>query len=299
MKIIIAGGTGFIGRHLVNHLTKKGNEVIVLGRSCSPNDKNAAVWDGKTLGNWVEKLRGTEVLINLTGKSVDCRYTEKNKQEIIDSRINSISVLEKAFKQIKEQPKVWINSSTATIYREEYERENNEFSKRIGEGFSVDVAKKWEQTLEEVNLPNTRKIKLRITIVLGKNGGAFPVFKNMVTFGFGGKQGNGKQKFSWIHIFDLIKIIDLCIENKTISGAVNCSAPEIVTNKKFMKVMRKQMKFPFGIPIPELLLKMGAKIIGTEPELILKSRWVQSKKLRDLKFKFKFDTIEKAIENII
>jgi NAD dependent epimerase/dehydratase family enzyme len=103
MKVIIAGGTGFIGQHLVNHLTKNGNEVIVLGRSCKPDDKNAAVWDGKTLSNWVEKLRGTEVLINLTGKSVDCRYTEKNKQEIIDSRVNSISVLEKAFKQIKEQ----------------------------------------------------------------------------------------------------------------------------------------------------------------------------------------------------
>jgi len=302
MKITIAGGTGFIGKELVNHFTKKGDKVLVLGRSCNPKDNNSttdySVWDGQTLGDWVEKIKGTDVLINLTGKSVDCRYTEENKRLILESRTNSVEVLEKAFLQVNEQPKVWLNASTATIYRDEYESPNDEFSTRIGEGFSVKVAKAWEGALDNVNFTKTRKIKLRITIVLGKNGGAFPVFKKLVKFGAGGRQGNGKQKFSWIHMHDLVQIIDLCVENKNISGPINCSAPETVTNSSFMKELRKQLKMPFGIPTPKFLLILGTKIIGTEPELILKSRWVFSKKLQDLGFKFKFGTLEEGISEL-
>ena len=298
MKIVIAGGTGFIGKELNSHFTNNGEEVIILGRSCDNSNPKEGKWDGKSLGDWVDKLKGTDVLINLTGKSVDCRYTEENKRLIMDSRVNSILVLEKAFLKLNEQPKVWLNASTATIYKNELEKPNDEFSTKIGQGFSVEVAKKWETTLREINLPNTRKIRLRITIVLGKKEGAYPVFKKMAKFGVGGRQGSGKQMFSWIHIIDLVNIVDFCIHNESISGAINCSAPEQVSNQVFMKELRKSLKVFFGIPTPTLLLKIGAKIIGTEPELILKSRWVKSKKLEDLNFSFKFDTIVKALEDL-
>ncbi len=296
MKIVIAGGTGFIGNELVPHFEKNNYEVIVLGRT-RINKPNYHYWDGKTVTEWKNELKGTDVLINLTGKSVDCRYTEQNKKEIFDSRTNSIEVLEKAFNEIKETPKTWIQASTATIYRDEYEAPNNEENGIIGEGFSVQVATKWEDAFEKVEL-TTKKVNLRMAIVLGSSGGAFPVLKRMARFGLGGKQGKGNQMISWIHITDLIKIIDLAIHNQWVNGVINCAAPEPVSNKSFMKQLRTSIKQSIAIPTPAWLLKIGAKLIGTETELILKSRWVVSKKLDSFGYRFQFPTIKFALENL-
>lgn len=296
MKIIIAGGTGFIGSELVQHFEKQNHQVIVLGRN-NENKTNVITWDGKTVGDWKQELKGTDVLINLTGKSVDCRYTEQNKKVIFDSRTNSIEVLEKAFNEINETPRIWIQAATATIYRDEYEKPNNEYDGVIGEGFSVEVAKKWEETFDKVTL-ETKKVVLRMTIVLGKNGGAFPVLNKLTNLGMGGKQGKGNQMVSWIHIEDMLRIIDLAIKNQWVNGVINCVAPEINTNDDFMRKIRKKNWLSFGLPTPEFLLNLGAKIIGTEPELILKSRWVSSKKLDKFGYTFNYPTLESALEEL-
>ena len=296
MKIIIAGGTGFIGSELVQYLEKENHDVRVLGRR-SVNKSNYLQWDGKTVGDWKEELKGTDVLINLTGKSVDCRYTEQNKREIFDSRTNSIQVLENAFSEIGETPKAWIQASTATIYRDEYDSENDEENGVIGEGFSVEVAKKWEKTFDDVQL-QTRKVILRMAIVLGKNGGAFPVLKRLVKLGAGGKQGVGKQMISWIHIQDLMEIFSLSIRNQWVNGTINCAAPNPVSNKTFMSELRKSLGVPFGISTPAWLLSFGARFIGTETELVLKSRWVVSTKLEKLGYKFNFPKITNALTQL-
>jgi len=296
MKITIAGGTGFIGSELVSHFENKNYQVVVLGRT-QVNKSNYFQWDGKSVGEWKNQLKGTDVLINLAGKSVDCRYTEENKKEIFDSRTNSIEVLEKAFKQIGETPKTWIQASTATIYRDEYESPNDEENGKIGGGFSVEVAKKWEASFDKVELI-TKKVTLRMAIVLGDSGGAFPVLKRMTRFGLGGKQGEGNQMISWIHIKDLIQIIDLALYNQWVNGVINCAAPEPVSNKAFMKQLKVSLNQIIAIPTPAWLLKFGAKIIGTETELILKSRWVVSKKLDSFGYKFQFPTIKSALENL-
>ena len=293
MNIVIAGGTGFIGRELGKHFEKQNHQVKVLGRNKNNNPK-VIIWDWKSVGNWKNELKGTDVLINLTGKSVDCRYTEKNKKEIFDSRTNSIIVLEKAFNEIEETPKTWIQAATATIYRDEYEKPNNEYEGIIGESFSVEVAKKWEKIFDEVSL-ETKKVTLRMTIVLGKNGGAFPMLNTLAKFGMGGKQGKGNQYISWIHIHDLLNIIELSIKNQWVSGVINCSSPEPITNEDFMRKLRKKNVLSLGFPIPVFLLKLGAKLIGTEPELILKSRWVISKKLGKFGYNFKYPSLDKAL----
>jgi len=294
MNILIAGGTGFIGRELVQHFEKQNHTVKVLGRN-KKNSPKVITWDGKTVKNWRDDLKGTDVLINLTGKSVDCRYNEKNKKEIFDSRTDSIEVLEKSFEKINESPKVWIQASTATIYQDEYHCPNDEFEGVIGNGFSVEVAKKWEKAIENVKL-DTKKVILRMTIVLGKNGGAFPMMKTLAKLGLGGKQGSGKQMISWIHIQDLMNIVDLSINNQWISGVINCVSPAPITNEELMWRLRKQNIISFGLPTPKWLLNIGARIIKTEPELILKSRWVSSKKLNKFGYKFKYPTLDKALK---
>ena len=293
MNIVIAGGTGFIGRELGKHFEKQNHQVKVLGRNKNNNPK-VIIWDWKSVGNWKNELKGTDVLINLTGKSGDCRYTEKNKKEIFDSRTNSIKVLEKAFNEIGEAPKTWIQAATATIYRDEYETPNNEYEGIIDESFSVEVAKKREKIFDEVSL-ETKKVTLRMTIVLGKNGGAFPMLNILAKFGMGGKQGKGNQYISWIHIHDLLNIIELSIKNQWVSGVINCSSPEPITNEDFMRKLRKKNVLSLGFPIPVFLLKLGAKLIGTEPELILKSRWVISKKLGKFGYNFKYPSLDKAL----
>ena len=208
-KIVLAGGNGFIGQALVKRFVALGDEIVVFSRG--PSSKNGAVttlhWDGKTLGDWVEALEGAELVTNLAGKSVDCRYNEKNKKAILNSRVDSTRVLGLAIQRAKNPPKLWINSSTATIYRHAEDRPMDDETGEIGSGFSVNVAKAWEEAFFAAKTPKTRKVALRSAIVLGGDGGVFIPFKNLVKFGLGGIQGNGRQMFSWIHEQDLFEII--------------------------------------------------------------------------------------------
>jgi uncharacterized protein len=300
-KIVLAGGSGYIGSVLANHLSLEFDQVVILSRT-GRKEKNkirTVIWDAKSLGDWVMELDGAEVLINLTGKNVNCRYTTKNRLEILESRLNATKVLGEAFKQLKAPPKTWIQIASATIYRHAEDRAMDEDTGEIGQGFSVDVCKKWEQAFWKESAPSTRKVLLRTSIVLGRQGGVFPRLLNLVRFGLGGRQGNGNQMISWIHDEDLARMISWLIANKEIEGTYNATAPSPVSNHSLMKSLRKIYGSSIGLPSPVWLLQLGALLIGTETELILKSRWVVPKKLEQLNFPFKFRTIELALADIV
>lgn len=291
-KIVLAGGTGFVGKYFSEQFKALGYQVVIISRN------NAHIqWDN--IQEIEEALNNAEMLINLAGKSVNCRYNQANKDEILRSRTATTKILGNAILKCNHPPKIWINSSTATIYRHAMDRSMTENDGEIGSGFSVDVAKSWEQTFFNFDLPQTRQIALRMAIVLGAGGGVMRPFVNLVRFGLGGRQGSGKQMFSWIHLEDLFNIVLFLQTSEGLSGVFNCSSPNPIDNTTLMKALRKEMGTSIGLPSPEWILKLGALVIGTETELILKSRWVTPEKLLRAGYQFKFPIIEKALANIL
>ena len=300
-KIILAGGTGFLGQAIINRFNNSSTQLIVFTRGISRKEKNVSYlnWDGKTIGSWADELENADVVINLTGKSVDCRYNEKNKAEIISSRVNATKILGEAIRKVKNPPEVWLNCASATIYRNAEDRPMDEYTGETGTGFSVDVCKRWEQSFNEAETPGTRKVALRISMVLGKGGGVVPVMTKLVKASLGGKMGSGKQYISWIHEEDFINALMWLIENENAIGAYNIAAPEPVPNKEFMKLMRNKLHKKIGLPAAEWVLKIGAVFLRTETELILKNRRVVPARLLNEGFKFKFPSAERALENLL
>ncbi len=291
-KVVIAGGTGFIGQYLTSYFLNQGYIVRIISRS-----KGAISWEN-TFGI-TAALENAEMLINLAGKSVDCRYTTKNKEAILSSRIQTTQILGNAIQSCQNPPELWINSSTATIYRHAEDKPMTESSGEIGSGFSVGIATQWEKAFFDFKLPATRQVALRMSIVLGSDGGVIRPLKNLVKLGLGGRQGSGTQRFSWIHIEDLKNIILFIRKNKNMTGVYNCASPNPVTNNVLMKTLRRTMQMPFGIPAPVWLLKIGAVLINTETELVLKSRWVIPEKLQKENFQFSYPELPKALNTII
>lgn len=291
-KIIIAGGTGFVGKYLAKQFQSLGYQVIIISRQ-----KGHINWDD--VGVIVNALEHADMLINLAGRSVDCRYTKKNKKAIFDSRIDTTAILGEAVLVCKTPPALWINSSTATIYRHAADRPMTESTGEIGAGFSVNVATNWEKTFFSFKLPATRQVALRMAIVLGKEGGVMKPLTNLVRFGFGGKQGSGHQMFSWIHINDLFNIINFVHHHEDLSGIFNASSPDPVNNKTLMQLFRMNLGIKVGLPLPGWLLEIGAVFIKTETELILKSRWVLPERLLESGFNFEYPTVDKALANIL
>jgi uncharacterized protein (TIGR01777 family) len=300
-KIVLAGGSGFLGQLLSDHFKKTAEQIVVLGRSVKPASGNVlyARWDARTVGDWASHLESADMLINLTGKSVDCRYNDENKKEIIRSRVDSTRVLAEAITTLKNPPALWINSGSATIYKYSEDKSFDESSTEYGDGFSVDVCKTWENAFNEAVTPSTRKVILRISMVLGKSGGVLPVLKKLVRLGLGGKQGSGKQYVSWIHEEDFIGAIDHIIANETLCGPFNIASPEAMRNEEFMKSMRVEMKVPFGLPQATWMLEIGAFLIRTETELVLKSRKVFPQKLLSSGYSFRFPTVKSALANLL
>ncbi|KAA0965630.1 TIGR01777 family protein [Sporosarcina sp. ANT_H38] len=291
-KIVIAGGTGFMGQYLKENFTNLGYEIIIISRS--PHHLS---WTDHA--GIIDALEGAEMLINLAGKSVNCRYNEKNKKEILDSRTDTTEILGHALLACKNPPSLWINSSSATIYRHAEDRPMTEAGGEIGTGFSVGVAQAWENSLFTFDLPQTRKVALRIAIVLGKDGGVMEPYLNLVRFGLGGVQGTGNQMFSWIHIEDVFQIVLFLQRNEHLDGVFNCSAPQPITNRVFMTQLRKTMDRKIGFPSPKWMLEMGSVFLRTETELILKSRWVVPDRLEKEGFQFTYETIDKALQQIL
>ncbi|MGB0850942.1 MAG: TIGR01777 family oxidoreductase [Bacteroidia bacterium] len=293
MRVVIAGGTGLIGTYIRKSLMKDGHEVTVLTRN--PQNTWDIYWDGTNISTWTEHLESIDVLINLAGKSVDCRYNDVNKKAIYASRLGSTNILHSAVDQSKTPPKLWINSSTATIYRHAEDRFMDEFEGEIGDGFSVDVATKWEETFFQKSVAATRKVAIRTAIVLGQEGGAYPHFRGLTRVGFGGAQGDGKQMVSWIHEEDLYQSILFIISHQNISGVINISSPNPVNNKLFMRSIRDIYKPIIAIPIKRWMLTIGAFFLRTETELLLKSRWVLPTRLQRLGYKFRYPNLPDAL----
>ncbi|KPL59557.1 TIGR01777 family oxidoreductase [Rossellomorea vietnamensis] len=291
-KIVIAGGTGFIGQYLQKKFLEKGYKATIISRQ-SPH----VSWERPS--EIVQALEGAEMLINLAGKSVDCRYNEKNKADIFKSRTETTDILGMALLECQNPPPLWINSSTATIYRHAEDRPMTEEGGDIGTGFSVEVAKEWEKAFFSFSLPETRQAALRIAIVLGPDGGVMTPYKNLVKFGLGGVQGPGTQKFSWIHVEDVYRIILFLNEEKELSGVFNCASPDPVTNRELMAKLRDVMNKKIGLPTPKWMLEAGAVVIKTETELVLKSRWVFPERLEKAGFIFQYDTLDKALGQIL
>ena len=321
-KIVLAGGTGFIGQEMTKYFGKE-NHIVILTRqvtnektnrndysSLSAGDlKNVEYkkWDarpddavgrGKTAGNWCSELNGADIIINLAGKSVNCRYNEKNKNAIFDSRTDAVKAIGEAIGRCKQPPSLWINASSATIYRHAMDRPQDEYTGEFHNDFSVQVCKRWEETLYDQQTPQTRKIALRMAITIGPGGILIPYF-NLLKFGLGGKQASGKQMYSWVHIEDTCRMIEWMYEHKEIEGTYNCSSPNPVTNEEFMRMLRKITGNNFGLPAYKWMLQIGAPVIGTEVELILKSRWVIPTKILETGFHFKYPLLENALTDII
>lgn len=310
-KIIIAGGTGFIGQSICNYFGND-NEIIVLGRGRKGEKSNAngeefvkqelqisfVQWDAVHEGEWTKVLEKADLLINLTGKTVNCRYNAKNKKEIIDSRVNATLALGAAIQKAVHPPKLWINAASATIYPHATDTPRDENFTDFADDFSVQVCKAWEKTFYEQRTPFTRKVALRMAITLGPGGVMIPYF-NLLKFGLGGRQGDGRQMYSWVHIDDTCRMIDWIETNKELEGTFNCSSPRPVTNEVFMETLRKTAGHKFGLPAYSWMLAIGAALIGTETELILKSRWVLPTRILATGFRFKYPVLKTAIQDII
>jgi uncharacterized protein len=309
-KIVIAGGTGFMGVEMIRYFGTD-NDITVLTRKIpnSENNRNNQAftttnnvtyikWDATTLGDWVKDLEGIDLLINLTGRTVNCRYTEKNKYDIIYSRVQSTKILNEAVSLLSNKPKVWMNASSATIYKSSYDKPNDEYTGDIVDNFSVEVCKQWEAAFFETKIKGVRKIALRMAITLGGGGVLIPYF-NLLKYGLGGTQGSGKQMFSWIHIEDTCRMIAWAYENENIESILNCCAPYPVTNKELMQTFRKICTIKIGLPAYKWMLQLGAKLIGTEVELVLKSRYVIPTKALQNGFTFKYAYLQNALTEII
>ena len=310
-KLVLAGGSGFLGSALAEYFSRRGWQIVILTRKSSAlaeasDQKIQEVrWDGKILGDWRKALNGCDTLINLAGRSINCRFTPAHRQEILDSRTEATKVLGQAISECDNPASVWLNCSGVGIYNQSFHRDvdesDSDFSEaETGASFMGSVALRWEQVLAEANTPRTRKVALRISLVLGRHeGSAFTILRRLARLGLAGRMGSGKQFVSWIHERDFCRAIEWIIQTETLSGPVNITAPVPVTNAEFMRSLRRASGRPIGVPAPALALKLGSIITHTEPGLVLDSRRVVPKRLMASGFSFDFPTYDSALRDLI
>lgn len=309
MKIVIPGGSGQGGTVLARAFVADGHEVVEIGRSPRDVPWKTVRWDGKTLGDWADEIDGTDVVINLAGRSVNCRYNDENRRQMMDSRVDSTRVVGEAIANAASPPKVWLQASTATIYAHRFDAANDDVTGIIGGSepdapdtwrFSIEVAKAWEQAANEADTPRTRKVLMRSAMTMSPDrDGIFDVMLGLVRKGLGGTAASGKQYISWIHEQDFIRSVYWLIEHEELSGPINISSPNPLPNRDFMKIFRRAAGFKIGLPAMEWQLAIGAFFMRTETELILKSRRVVPKLLTDSGFVFEFAHWEDAVKDLI
>lgn len=307
MRILIPGGTGQVGTILARAFHTRGDEVIVLSRSPQEAPWRVAKWDSETLGDWAGEIEAVDVVINLAGRSVNCRYNAENRKLITESRVRSTQAVGEAIARASRPPLLWLQASTATIYAHTYDKANDEATGAVGCSapapdawrFSDNVVTSWEGAANEANTPNTRKVLLRSAIVMSPDhGGAFDILLRLVRFGLGGRSGDGRQYVSWIHDEDFIRSIVWLIDHDELEGPVNLAAPTPLPNSEFMQTLRAAWGIGFGLPANERMLEIGALFLRTETELILKSRRVVPGKLLQSGFAFQFPRWAEAASDL-
>lgn len=305
MNILIPGGTGQVGQMLARHFVAQGHDVSVLSRSGSDG---AIRWVGKTLDDWTSLVDDADIVINLAGRSVNCRYTESNLLEMMDSRVDSTRVIGQAIEQSKTPPRVWLQMSTATIYAHRFDAPNDEHSGIIGGDEpdvpaywrrSIEIAKAWETELDRANTPQTRKVALRTAMVMSPDsGGVFSVLKELTQRYLGGSIAGGNQFVSWIHEADFMNAIEFLIERDDLDGPINLASPNPLPQREFLRDLRKALGVSIGLPATKWMAEIGAWFMRTDTELILKSRNVNPARLMDAGFEFQFPTWANAARDL-
>jgi uncharacterized protein len=314
LRIVIPGGSGQVGSVLARTFQESGHYVTVLTRSPYAAAWHTVHWDGESEGPWVESLEGADVCINLAGRSVNCRYTPSNCAEIYNSRIGTTRLLNRVIARLEVPPRVWLNASTATIYRHATERAMDEETGELGGyemiakkrrapetwNFSIQVAKDWEAEFFRTPTPRTRKVAMRSAITFSPvPGNALAILLRLVRIGFGGSQGNGRQFVSWVHEDDFARAVAFLIEHEELEGPVNIAAPHPEPNRVFMETLRDAWGMPNGIPIPAFAMELGAFFMRTESELVLKSRYVVPTRLMEAGFTFEFPHWREAADDLV
>lgn len=304
-RLVVAGGSGFLGRAVARHFTALGWEAVILSRSrpAAPAPGRWVAWDALRQGEWVRELDGASALLNLAGRTVNCRYSAANMLEIYTSRLDSTRALGRALASVDRPPRVWLNSSTATIYRDARDHPQDERTGELGSGFSVDVARRWEAALMEESLPHTRRVALRTAMVYGVGtGGIMETTDRVVRLGAAGAMAGGGQMVSWIHERDFCRAAQFLIDSSpesALSGPVNVTAPHPLPNAAFLRAYRDAWGVPVGVPSTAALIGLGAAVMGSEAELLLKSRWVVPTRLLDAGFTFEYPTWPQAIRELV
>ena len=298
MKVILAGGSGQVGTLLARAFHQTGHEVVVLSRRPTAAPWRVLSWDARSVGPWAAELEGAEAVINLAGRSVNCRYTAANRRAILESRVHSTRAIGAAIAQARQAPRVWLQMSTATIYAHRYDAPNDEATGIIGGAerdapdtwrFSIDVARAWEAAVAERDTPNTRQILLRAAMVMSPDrGGVFDTLLRLVRVGLGGAAAGGRQYMSWIHHADFVRAVLWLIDHDEMEGAVNLAAPHPLPNAEFMRALRDAWGIPLGLPATAWMLELGTFALRTETELVLKSRRVVPGRLLQSGFDFRF-----------
>jgi uncharacterized protein len=304
LKIVVPGGSGELGTLLARAFTADGHEVVVLSRRPRPANWRTAGWDDIDA-----EIDGSDVVVNLAGRSVNCRYTAANRKEILESRVLTTQAVGEAIARAVSPPRVWLQASTATIYAHRYDAPNDELTGLIGGGepnspekwrFSIEVATAWEKAVEEFDIARTRKVLMRSAIVMSpRRGGAFDILLRLVRLGLGGKEGDGRQYVSWIHHEDWVRAVEWLIAHPELSGPVNLASPEPLPNAEFMRALRRAARRPIGLPASRWMLEAGALVLRTETELILKSRRVVPTRLIESGFSFRFPEWSGAAEDLV
>jgi uncharacterized protein (TIGR01777 family) len=309
-RIVIPGGSGQVGTIVARNYQSRGDEVVVIARNTSKAPWRTALWDGATLGDWANEIDGADIVLNLAGRSVNCRYNQANRSQIKNSRVVSTRLVGQAIAQAKRPPRLWINASTATIYRHALDRPMDETTGELGGDepdapdtwrFSIDVAKSWEDAFFSSQTPAmTRKIALRSAMVMSPDpDGIFDTLLGLVRRGLGGASGSGKQFVSWIHDHDFLRSLDYLIDNEEFDGPVNIASPNPLPNKEFMSALRKVWGTKVGLPAGSWMLELGALFLRSETELILKSRRVVPGRLLASGFQFDFPDWSTAARDLV
>ena len=309
MRIVITGGSGQVGQILARHFHSNGHTVAVVARNVRPQAWSTIRWDGQHLGDWVKELDGCDVVVNLAGRSVNCRYNEANRREIRESRIVTTRLVGDAIARSSTPPRLWLNASTATIYRHAIDRPMDDVTGEIGGNepgipatwrFSYDVAISWETAFFEAETSHTRKIAMRSAITMSPDrGGAFETLLNLVRLGLGGRSGSGEQFVSWVHDMDFVRAIEFLIARTDLDGCINIASPNPLPNRDFMAALRRAYGVPLGFPATDWMLEFGAFFLRTETELILKSRRVVPRRLVDAGFGFQFPDWSSAAADLV